>query len=265
MSFRVANIPTEPVQVPQVVADLAGDRVLTAVWTNELGGVTWHAEELHIKWNPHTTGIDLTEEIARLHWLRRHVPEVPCPQWVEHGADAEGQWLVTVTIPARTAVAAQGDEVPAAVDAIAVGLRTLHDSGAVDECPFEWSTDARRLGALGRLERGDVDPQRLHRQHHQLSLADMAAQLNELPTGGAVVCHGDACAPNTLISEEGSFAALVDLGALGVGQPWADIAVAAWSLDWNFGPGWVDRFLDAYGTERDDDLLAWHQLLWDLG
>jgi len=97
----------------------------------------------------------------------------------------------------------------------------------------------------------------------------MTAQLADLPDpsplGDPVVCHSDACAPNTLIDATGRFAGLVDLGALGVGQRWADLAVAAWSLEWNFGPGHTDRFLSTYGIERDDELLAWHQLLWDLG
>ena len=42
-----------------------------------------------------------------------------------------------------------------------------------------------------------------------------------------VVCHGDACAPNTLLHDDGRFAAHVDLGSLGVADRWADIAVAA--------------------------------------
>lgn len=262
-------MPTGPVEVPAVVAALAGTRQMTAVWKNELGGITWAADDIHIKWNPRTTGIDLTAEIQRLAWLAAQLPEVPCPAIIEHGSNDDAQWLVTASIPARTAIAAADDEIPAAVEAIATGLRRLHDLAPTAGCPFEWSTDGRRQRALARLERGEVDPLTLHPQHHHLSPADMTGQLGELsdpsPPGDPVVCHGDACAPNTLIDANGDFAALVDLGALGVGQRWADIAVAAWSLDWNFGPGHTDRFLAAYGVDPDDDLLAWHQLLWDLG
>ena len=269
MSFRIAQIPTEPIEVPPVVAALAGSRPLTPVWKNELGGVTWSADDIHVKWSPRSAGIDLTIEADRLVWFRSHVPDIACPIVVEHGANDHAQWLVTETIPACTAVAAAADEIPAAVDAIATGLRRLHDSGPVTECPFSWSTEDRRQRALARLDRGDVDPLRLHPQHHHLSPAHMAATLSELPNpsplGDPVLCHGDACAPNTLIDASGDFAGLVDLGALGVGQRWADIAVAAWSLEWNFGAGWTDRFLAAYGIDHDGDLLAWHQLLWDLG
>ena len=45
-----------------------------------------------------------------------------------------------------------------------------------------------------------------------------------------VVCHGDACAPNTLIDDDGRCCGHVDLGDLGVADRWADLAVATLSL-----------------------------------
>jgi aminoglycoside phosphotransferase len=56
-----------------------------------------------------------------------------------------------------------------------------------------------------------------------------------------VVCHGDACAPNTLLTVDGTCSGHVDLGVLGVADRWADLAVATWSAEWNYGPGW-ERF-----------------------
>ncbi|MDZ8275103.1 phosphotransferase [Microbacterium aquimaris] len=43
----------------------------------------------------------------------------------------------------------------------------------------------------------------------------------------AVVCHGDACCPNTVIDDDGQVTGHVDLGALGITDRWADIAVPA--------------------------------------
>ena len=80
-----------------------------------------------------------------------------------------------------------------------------------------------------------------------------------------VVCHGDACAPNTLLSEDGRLAGHVDLGALGVADRWADLAVASWSTSWNYAPGWSDELLEAYGVAPDPTRLAYYRLLWDLG
>lgn len=79
-----------------------------------------------------------------------------------------------------------------------------------------------------------------------------------------VVCHGDACAPNTLLDEFGNCSGHVDLGRLGVADRWADLAVATWSLDWNYGPGWQDVLLEAYGVAHDEERIAYYRLLWDL-
>jgi kanamycin kinase len=80
-----------------------------------------------------------------------------------------------------------------------------------------------------------------------------------------LVCHGDACVPNTLLRDDGSWLAHVDLGSLGVADRWADLAVATWSTEWNFGPGWDRELLAAYGVAADPDRTAYYRLLWDLG
>jgi aminoglycoside phosphotransferase (APT) family kinase protein len=85
------------------------------------------------------------------------------------------------------------------------------------------------------------------------------------PPDRLVVCHGDACSPNTLITEDGRCSGHVDLGELGVADRWADLAVATWSTEWNYGPGWEDLLLSAYGVPRDPDRTRYYCLLWDLG
>ena len=80
-----------------------------------------------------------------------------------------------------------------------------------------------------------------------------------------VVCHGDACAPNTLLHADGRCSGRVDVGALGLADRWADLAVATWSTRWNYGPGWEGWLLDAYGIDADPERTAYYRLLWDLG
>jgi kanamycin kinase len=55
------------------------------------------------------------------------------------------------------------------------------------------------------------------------------------------------------------------MGALGVADRWADLAVATWSTRWNYGDGWERPLLDAYGVDPDPDRTAYYRLLWDLG
>ncbi len=64
------------------------------------------------------------------------------------------------------------------------------------------------------------------------------------------------CVPNTLIGDQPDYAGHVDFGSLGRGDGWADIAVATWSTEWTYGPGWEDTFLTAYGVVLDEERPA---------
>ncbi len=72
-------------------------------------------------------------------------------------------------------------------------------------------------------------------------------------------------APNTVLSGDGGWSGHVDLGSLGVADRWADLAVATWSTEWNYGPGWQELLLDTYGVDADPERTAYYRLLWDLG
>ena len=78
-----------------------------------------------------------------------------------------------------------------------------------------------------------------------------------------MVCHGDYCLPNVMISG-GEVTGFLDLGELCVADRWRDLAVATWSVSWNLGPGFEDLFLASYGIERDEQAQAFYRLLYDL-
>ncbi|PQM49656.1 Aminoglycoside 3'-phosphotransferase [Mycobacterium talmoniae] len=80
-----------------------------------------------------------------------------------------------------------------------------------------------------------------------------------------MVCHGDACAPNTLLDEDGRCCGHVDLGELGVADRWADLAVATLSLGWNYPGQWQDDFFTAYGVEPDPVRIGYYRRLWNAG
>ncbi len=258
----IAGPPGEPVALPASVAVLAGDARLTPVWRNQLGGLTWQVGEgpqrRFVKWAPAGSGIDLAREVVRLRWAARFTP---VPVVLEHGRDDDGEWLLTVGLPGRSAVDPRwlADPGPA-VDAIGVGLRALHDALPVDGCPFDWSAGAR----LAHVRPASMWQERFSPEHAGLSVPEVLARLADVPdVDRLVVCHGDACAPNTLVEDDGSWSGHVDLGSLGVADRWADLAVATWSTGWNHGPGWERRLLAAYGLEPDRDRLAYYRLLWD--
>jgi kanamycin kinase len=191
----------------------------------------------------------------------------PVPQVLDEGSDETGRWFVTAALPGANAVTDRWKAEPrTAVTAIGEGLAALHDALPVDRCPFDWTAAARVVDIERRAAAGAIDPAVWHDEHRTLTLAEAIAILRDVPPPDrTVVCHGDACAPNTLLTDDGRWSGHVDLGALGVGDRWADLAIATWSCDWNYGPSWQGRLLDAYGTAQDADRTRYYRLLWDLG
>ena len=238
----LASAPRGPVEVPDAVRARVRDP--EAVWRNELGGLTFRDSRAgrYLKWNPVGTGISLAAERDRLVWAVRYHP---VPEVLEYAADERGELLVTRAIPGESAVAPRWVREPrAAVRAIGEGLRALHEALPVIDCPFSWSAESRlaRLDPVVGDELGDPPP-----------------------VDRLVVCHADACAPNTIVGPDGRWSGHVDLAALGVADRWADLAVAAMSLGWNYGEGWDDEFHDAYGVEPDRERIAYYRALWNAG
>ena len=238
----VAGPPRGDVVVPAAVAKVARGRTARAVWENERGGLTFElgaveidqgAERVFVKWTPTGSGIDLGREAERLKWARRFIV---VPTVIDGGGDDAGSWMVTEALPGESAVSERWLADPAAaVTAIGRGLRDLHDTLPVDGCPYSWSIEDR--GATAG-----------------------APSIDRL-----VVCHGDACAPNTLVGDDGRCSGHVDFGALGVADRWADLAVATWSTQWNYGPGWEDLLLEAYGVGPDPVRTEYYRHLWEFG
>lgn len=219
--------PTEPVAIPSVVEDIAAGRPVAATWVNELGGVTFSVADgsEYVKVLPPQWAHLVIAEVCRLEWAAAYlrVPRV---------LGAGDGWLHTAGLTGSSAVDPRslGDPRTAA-RAIGAGLRLMHDSLPVGDCPFEapaWVTEASEVDRL-------------------------------------VVCHGHACAPNTLIDDDGRCCGHVDLGDLGVADRWADLAVAEWSLRYNYGGDLRVEFFDAYGIAPDYDRMDHYLRLWEDG
>lgn len=263
----LAGPPENDVLVPDSVVRYAAGRPLSAIWMNEFGGLTFRLTEtdevIFIKWAPTNRGTELDAERIRLNWAFSYTP---VPKVIDFGEDDEGSWLVTEGIDAENTVSDRWKLEPAlAVTAIGRGLRAMHDALPVDSCPFVWSTEDRVSIAKGRAMRGDTQPANWHEEFHDLSIEAALAELDSPPSiEQLVVCHGDACAPNTLIDKNGEWVGHVDLGRLGTADRWADISIAAWSTQWNYGPGLENLLYDSYGINPDPEKIRFYRLLWDL-
>lgn len=261
---QIAGVPDGPVALPEdlsaVLALLGVPGNAVPVWQNTDGGLTFRGEDVHVKWSP-TGAADLTVEAARLAWAGERMT---VPETVGHGRIESGTWLVTRTLAGTSAADARFAERPAeTVRAVGAALRTLHDTLPVAECPFTWSVQDRLTTARARVDRGESRVT-WHREHRHLRVAEALSRLANAPALDPVVCHGDACMPNTLLDDDGALTGHVDLGSLGVGDRWADVAVAAWSTEWNVGPGYEDELYAGYGITPDTAKIAYYRLLWDL-
>lgn len=222
--------------IPDIVRELDAGREAKLVWRNDLGGLTFRIDDQFVKWNPRHTGIDLERERVRLLWISsRH----RAPRVIAAGCDDTAQWLVISALPGECAV---GDTWRArrteAIRAIATGLRATH-AIPIDDFPSDWTSQVW----VG---------------HTPESLGPRP------PLDDPVLVHGDACAPNTLISSAGDWTGNVDFGDLAVGDRWADLAIASLSLDWNFGEGHQGELFDAYAIEPDAERIRYYRELWHL-
>jgi aminoglycoside phosphotransferase len=253
--------------VPGPVLALSDGGPVHPVWVNERGGMTFEigtgGQRRFAKWAPAGSGADLRAEAARLCWAAQFAA---VPRVLGEGGDATGSWLLTSAVPGQMAIADRWTAEPqTAVAAIGEGLRALHDALPVQSCPFSWNASQRLAGARRRAAQGLLNPADWHPEHQHLSVPGALAMASEVPpVDELVVCHGDSCAPNTLLTGDGRCSGHVDLGALGVADRWADLAVATWSATWNYGPGWELYLLSAYGVRPDPDRTRYYRLLYDL-
>lgn len=224
MMPSLAAAPAEQPPLPEAIraAALRHGGDPHCVWVNKAGGSTWRLEDCFAKWNPAGSIESLGDEYQRMRWLHARFP---CPEPVEIAVEEEGELLVTRALSGEGAVTETWMASPeVAVRAIAEGLRRLHALDASD-CPF---------------------------------MVDVPASSQD----DLVVCHGDACAPNTILASDGSFAGIVDLARIGIADRWFDLAISAMSLEWNYGDGYQPLLYETYGIEPNEERIRFWRSWW---
>jgi kanamycin kinase len=221
-------------------------------------GETHYLKVVRRGWTPSAEA-----EADRTDWARSFLP---VPRVLGRGVTLQSSWLLTEGIDGIDATAAVfRQDVTGLVSLLAEGLRRFHGA-PVEACPFQFrNADALQL-VKQRLKTGRIDAVRdFHPEYAALTVEEAVEELvATVPEGeDLVVCHGDYCVPNILLRGT-DVAGFVDLGELGVADRWWDLAVATWSLTWNFGPGYEDQFLESYGVLRDERRTRFYRLLYDL-
>lgn len=248
----LAVVPPPNTPVPDAVLRILDSHQfrsahLQPAWLNGVGGLTFaiasggrgHPIDFYAKWNPINSGESLADEAARLQWIQgRH----PAPTVFDLVTNENEELLLTHALPGESAIADQWKRDPeTALRALGSGLRQLH-AISLDDCPFDW-------GMESRLRAADLVPETIA----------PPPSIDRL-----VLCQGDPCVPNTLVAEDGSFLAHVDLARLGAADRWADLAVMTMSMEWNYRDYDESIFWEAYGVEPDPVRIDYYRWLWNL-
>lgn len=231
----------------------------TATWRiSSASAATYYLKAAFVGTYPSLAG-----ERDRCVWLRER--DVAVPEVVDYGADRGVEWMLTAALPGDDATTPHYLADPqVTVPLLAAGLRSFHNVDPAG-CPFDYRMPVAVDHAAGRVAAGAVSAYGFHDVHDGLTPATALARLQELNVEECqpVVCHGDYTPPNVLL-DAGQVAGYLDLGEVGIADRWRDLAIATWSVTWNFGPGYEDLFLDSYGAEWDLHRRDLYRLLYDL-
>ncbi|HVB92312.1 MAG TPA: aminoglycoside 3'-phosphotransferase [Acidimicrobiales bacterium] len=205
----------------------------------------------------------LRAEAERMVWAAAYLP---VPTVVALEAVGESTVLVTQGLPGRDATdPVWRREVPRLVEALGRGLAAIHGAVGEEWCPFRFDIERALEHVRIRVETGDINVEGLHSEHAGLTPASALDRLRAEAPGSEdlVVCHGDYCPPNVLLTD-GAVTGYVDLGELGVADRWWDISIGGWSVGWNFGEEFEQLFYQSYGIAADADRIRFYRLLYDL-
>ena len=229
-------------------------------------------EDCVLKIAPYQKKNEETVEVMR--WLagKLPVPEVLCCE-----RDLERQYLLMRRVPGKMACSPDYMEQPKLlVDCLAEALKMLWRVD-VSDCPRHRTIDTELRDARYRVEHGlvdvrDVDPATFGAGGFQ----DPAALLRWLeenrPAYEPVLSHGDFCLPNIFL-DGGRISGFIDLGEMGVGDKWRDLALCYRSLKWNAGGMYggkvypeiqPERLFEALGIAPDEKKLKYYILLDEL-
>ena len=204
----------------------------------------------------------LIAEKERLEWLRGRLP---APDVLYYGIDATHEYLLISEIDGIMACdQAWREDMPGLVRLLAQALRLVH-SVDIASCPFDERLERKLAAARQRVEQGlvdeaDFDAERQGRRASELYEELLCARP---PSEDLVFTHGDFCLPNILIDrQQARISGLIDWGRAGIADRYQDLALAARSLTYNFGPGWEPLLFAEYGLAAPDrQKLDFYRLL----
>ena len=253
-------------RLPQALKSIIGD----STWERSFEGMSGThvfrlANRQHIRYL----------KIAPIDFYNNLLPERECLLWLQGkllvpqvlGFDNDGvhDYLLISEIPGIPTHNRQfEDNQDQLIPALAEGLRMIHGVD-IRNCPFDRSLKVTIKEARTRLENKWVNADDFddERQGRTAQSAFEELLRTRPKSEDLVFTHGDYCLPNIFIDPQSwAITGFIDWGRAGIADRYQDLALAARSLEHNFGAGGVERLFREYGLDTIDlDKIAYYKLL----
>ncbi|QJD79951.1 APH(3') family aminoglycoside O-phosphotransferase [Spirosoma rhododendri] len=221
-------------------------------------------EPFYLKVNPVDPWGGLRAEADALIWLRTYLP---APEVVSYERADGVDYLL---MRALTGLPSSDESWKASperlVRRLAESLRTLHDLNPAT-CPFDQRNEVKLSAVTANVAHNLVDTDNFSDPNQGRSPQAILDQLRAQQPAQRelVVTHGDFCLPN-LILDNWSLSGFIDVGRLGVGDPYQDLALCIRDLtDELETDRYNELFFATYGlTDVDTARMRYFTLLDEL-
>ena len=252
------NLP-EPIKAVLSGFGSSGENLKTASESDVFRYVhadTWVVVFIKIQrpsWSP-----PLSIERDAMAWLDQ---KLSVPEVVAYCEEDSVEYLVTKALPGISSHerSCHGNK-QRLVEQLAESLHTIHALPTQD-CPFDRTPRTLIAGGRDRIEAELITTEMVADEELTGSPGEALDELERrIPNlEGPVTTHGDYCLPNVMIHDN-QISGFIDLGYLGIGDPYRDFVAAQYSIRRNLGEEWVQPFFDAYGRKSlDEEKLQWYR------
>ena len=215
----------------------------------------------------------LLEGIAAMGWSEG---KIPVPKILCHEVEDGISYLLMEKMEGVMACSESLLEQPEVLTrALADGMRLLWQTDTAG-CPRKRTLpqlleEARYNIDNGRVDLDNVDPETFGENGFRDPDDLLNWLVNHPIPSEPVLSHGDYCLPNIFV-KNGHFRGFIDVGDLGIGEKWRDIALCYRSLRDNWGGAYGGRvydfdpelLFDALQIEPDWEKIRYHLLLDEL-
>ena len=221
-------------------------------------------DDFYLKINAVEPDGGLQTEADSLLWLGRYLP---APDVIFYERIANTDYLLMRALPGLPASDAHWRTDPTRLtQLLANTMRALHN---LDwrRCPFDQRTETKLRDVGGRVRQGRVDETDFDQENRGQTPQQLLDWLytNQPDTDDLVVTHGDFCLPNVLFNDW-TLSGLIDVGKLGFGDRYQDLALCVRSLQHNLNTTrYNPLFFQAYGLKAvEEHKLRYFRLLDEL-